>query len=122
MRVARYLINNALEAEDDEVPASLFELRFKEATDKAEAIATSANFNNLITVTIIVVGVMIGVDTDRLMACERFTLHERDGASPNCGDSLESVILGCGVSLVARKRMAKQKNASLAASRTIEVL
>jgi hypothetical protein len=32
----------------------------------------------------LVVGIFIGIDTDALMACERHTIQERAGSSPNC--------------------------------------
>lgn len=59
-----------------------------------QRIETAGWFNNIITVTIIVVGFFIGIDTDAVMACERFTVNERAGTSPNCTDSPASVALG----------------------------
>jgi hypothetical protein len=67
-----------------QVPATLFELRLKVVTEQAQAIEKSDRFNNLITCTILLVGVFIGIDTDALMACERHTIHDRPGTSPNC--------------------------------------
>ena len=90
----RYLINNALEPEDDEVPATLFELRMMMLQSKADEVEKSAWFNNLITFTIMVVGINIGIDTDALMACERFKIHDRPGHSHNCSESTFAIVLG----------------------------
>lgn len=65
-------------------PSTLFELRMKLVTEKAQEIEKADWFNNLITFTILVVGIFIGIDTDALMACERHTIQERDGHSRNC--------------------------------------
>ena len=44
--------------------------RLRLVARRCHAIEQTALFNNTITVTIIVVGVFIGIDTDALMACE----------------------------------------------------
>jgi hypothetical protein len=60
--------------------------------DKCRVWEKTAWFNSAITITILIVGVMIGVDTDRAMTCERFVMlgHGRPSESPKCGVSVES--------------------------------
>ena len=48
------------------------EVRFDWAVDKCAAIRDTAWFSLLVTSTIMVVGVFIGVETDQFMSCERF--------------------------------------------------
>jgi len=65
---------------------------------RAKAVEAHPAFNAVITLTIVVVGLVIGVDTDDLMACERFTHHQAagDGVSRPafCTPSAFSVVLG----------------------------
>jgi len=90
----RDLIDNVLHPSMSEHKEKTpFLIKLQEVALYCNEVQEAAWFNNIITVTIIVVGIFIGIDTDATMACERFVIHKRDGTNPNCSESIFSVVL-----------------------------
>ena len=89
-----HLIDNALEIEThkNEEGLTQFQIDYMRLSEKCANIEKTVWFTAGITFTIVIVGIMIGVDTDRAMTCERFLLlgHGKKGDSVKCYESIES--------------------------------
>ncbi len=73
----KMLIDLALQPELVHQEKSQFEHDYMVWAKRCAAVEKSSAFSTLITLTIIVVGVFIGIETDSAMACERFLLLDR---------------------------------------------
>ena len=87
-----HLLDLALENEvDDTVGLTQNEKDYLKIAKKCAKTEEAAWFTSLITFVIVVVGVMIGVDTDRAMACERYFNREGNSDTEHCSVSPQSL-------------------------------
>jgi len=87
------LILKALADDAPEEPArTVWEARFRCVARVCARWKEASWFNNAVTVTIVAVGVMIGVETDSFMACERWTVNRGPDSGRNsaAGSGLET--------------------------------
>ena len=90
-RAIRIALTDEAVAEHDK---GLWQTRFETVCRRCKKIRDSNWFTNTITVTILSVGVMIGVETDSLMSCDRYNLrHNRDEKHPRCETSTASIVM-----------------------------
>ena len=80
------LIDRALGPEEQHIETSAFEHNYMLGAKKCMNIEKSSWFSCLITSTIVVVGIMIGIETDSALTCRRFVSlnHGDDKGSPHC--------------------------------------
>ena len=71
------LLDEALDSEPVAIDFS-DGLEYDEFVEVCRRVTTSASFNNFITLTIVVVGYYIGLDTEKFMACGRFEIREKE--------------------------------------------
>ena len=93
----KMLIDLALEAEIINLERTKWEHDYMTIAKRCANIEKSNYFSTLITTTIVVVGIFIGIETDSAMSCKRFALlgygEEGNPDSEHCSVSVESFIV-----------------------------